>query len=30
MTALFKKIKLAFDDKNILNPGKVIDTEVER
>lgn len=24
MIALFKKIKLAFDDKNILNPGKVI------
>lgn len=24
MTALFKKIKMAFDDKNILNPGKVI------
>ncbi len=30
MTALFKKIKRVFDDKNILNPGKVIDAEVER
>ena len=30
MIALYKSIKLAFDDKLILNPGKVIEFQEDR